>query len=817
MKEQTRLIIWVSVCLVLISLLIMAGYVCYVGADAEYTNDDDNIQRESALIVSDNTFGFGNLYAVDADGRTTSVFASVGSPHVSGWELGAICEPDRAEDSTTTDFYGVFSTIDKGYHHVLMRVAKFSDKLNVTELTREYRLHLDGRISGLSMKGTTLYVTELHGGGQNASVFEIDTSELKALSSRADELDAEAVELDESHSIRSGSGDVFAQAEFESGVLHTRLSRETDEYFAEDEFIKSRFDARKMGFGDKWAARSLPRLLIAGVPIILVLLTIVFVNVLYGRRRAVYRIAVFEIILFLLMVGSLCSLTVLETNLEREQFLKYEAYALRNLGLYDIPDVTDSEFYASNDYWMLVDDIRALMDDNGDAEHKVSDVCICDALTGEIIVDGMHKERQGLGFVYGNRAMSALSGNTRVALKIRPDGLPATAISQPIVGSGDYRIVGIFSHADFVTVLTQTGQARVWTMLLLFVVLSLAGCIFLLIESHDLELLRRTLDRLAGGELEFEKPQKIYGWDINRMWNSIHEIEKNIREVNRMQFMTYRAYYRFAPKGIERILQKDSIIEVKDGDMIRSSGTMAYLSGQRQYASGEDGEMQMRSRQLRILEKYCAQEDGLFISGDAYLAFMRILFLENTRHSVRFAVELLQEVMSTADLERMDHTPAILLHYTQFEYGVAGSDQQANAFLLTRDGHEISGYLDFFRSLGLRVVLTETVKEREAVTDVRYIGFVRTGSEDGGTEKWDIYEALDAEDFAVRQGKRRTRKAFADALALFYRKDFYFARNAFAALIQEVPQDLVAKWYLFECERLLNETADASFEGEMHR
>ncbi|MBQ7677198.1 MAG: hypothetical protein IJT32_03090, partial [Lachnospiraceae bacterium] len=461
--------------------------------------------------------------------------------------------------------------------------------------------------------------------------------------------------------------------------------------------------------------------------------------------------------------------------------------------------------------WALVDDIYALMDDNSDSEHKVSDVCICDSLTGEIIADGNHMERQGIDYVYGNAAMRALKSEDRCPLKMWPDGLPATAISQPVSGQSQYRIVGIFSHADFITVMTGTGQARAWTMLIVFVVISIAGCIFLLIESRDLERLRRALDLLADGTLEFEKPRRIYGWDINRMWNSIHEIEKNIREVNRMQFMTYRAYYRFAPKGIERILQKNSIIEVKDGDSITSSGTLAYLSADRHYA--HENEMILRSEHMRVMEKYCTREDGIYISSDSYLAMMRVLFLEEVRHSVRFAVEMVQE--ASESLEPGMLGPMIFLHYTDFQYGVAGSDQQASAFLLTKDGHDLSGYINFFRRLALRVVFTETVREREAVSDTRYIGFIRTET-DGKSTKWNLYEALDAEEFTVRQGKRRTLKAFSDALNLFYKKDFYFARNAFAALIQDVPQDMVAKWYLFECERLLNETADADFEGELH-
>ena len=40
------------------------------------------------------------------------------------------------------------------------------------------------------------------------------------------------------------------------------------------------------------------------------------------------------------------------------------------------------------------------------------------------------------------------------------------------------------------------------------------------------------------------------------------------------------------------------------------------------------------------------------------------------------------------------------------------------------------------------------------------------------------------------------------------RYDYYFAAEA--------PDDLLSKWYLFECEYYLNEAAPENFAGELH-
>ena len=114
------------------------------------------------------------------------------------------------------------------------------------------------------------------------------------------------------------------------------------------------------------------------------------------------------------------------------------------------------------------------------------------------------------------------------------------------------------------------------------------------------------------------------------------------------------------------------------------------------------------------------------------------------------------------------------------------------------------------------MAITENVMEREkGAWDVRYIGFILPNSQDR-EHRINLYEVLDAQDQSSRIDKRRMAEDFDSALKLFYESDFYFARNAFTDILREAPTDDVAKWYLFECERLLNEQASPDFVGELH-
>ena len=58
---------------------------------------------------------------------------------------------------------------------------------------------------------------------------------------------------------------------------------------------------------------------------------------------------------------------------------------------------------------------------------------------------------------------------------------------------------------------------------------------------------------------------------------------------------------------------------------------------------------------------------------------------------------------------------------------------------------------------------------------------------------------------------------FEEALRLFYEKDFYFARSRFSEVLRFSPDDELSKWYLFECERYLNDENTANgFIGSLH-
>ena len=46
---------------------------------------------------------------------------------------------------------------------------------------------------------------------------------------------------------------------------------------------------------------------------------------------------------------------------------------------------------------------------------------------------------------------------------------------------------------------------------------------------------------------------------------------------------------------------------------------------------------------------------------------------------------------------------------------------------------------------------------------------------------------------------------FQEAVNLFYRNDFFLARNLFSTLLRACPEDGIVRWYLFACEHYFNQ------------
>lgn len=73
-----------------------------------------------------------------------------------------------------------------------------------------------------------------------------------------------------------------------------------------------------------------------------------------------------------------------------------------------------------------------------------------------------------------------------------------------------------------------------------------------------------------------------------------------------------------------------------------------------------------------------------------------------------------------------------------------------------------------------------------------------------------LYEILDAYPGMERDLRKAYDQNFQKAVNLFYRSDFYLARNLFSTILRACPGDGIARWYLFACEYLFNQEGETA-------
>ena len=819
-------------------------------------------ETDEHIYVSDNEKRGGVLYQFSDEekeikgrgGKTetvvpvTKLMTAWTQPDLSGYNFYKVAA--ESDD----DIYLVVGKKDKKDLEMVMayRIVLLAPDLQVKKQTARFVLENGQKLSTFRVDEQTMFITTLSADGQTAYTYQFAPSDLISLTAEDENQGGVSISVNRfsqnlvNISMEPGktaaadepyvepnlikirpveAGRYFSEAVYEDGIIYTRYDNaDPGDRFAPSEEVIFACNHPGLSFGQRISISPVNRIFFIIIAIIGDVLFIALPIVLRRRKRVVYMAVIAETILVVSLAVGVFFVISMRDRIREDSYdnlIAYETAGIANR--LELPDFSnageleeDNDFYNSTTYVQLQRSIaqEVSLSQKGAG---IYDICYVDLVNGNVYISASGKNRQSVGSLYGPVAETLTK-----EIQDTPNALIRNATIQGLT----YHVVGVHSQgsgtpglgvialADY-----SLNQQSFWKTnkevlifaMILLLAISLVIFIYLYFQSNDLRMFGYALKRLADGEEDVEKPM-VLGRDLNLMWNSIYEIDKNIRVTNRMKYQIFEAYYRFAPKNVERILQKDSIIEVQGGDVVEMEGTMALLStvGQR---STSKVDIERMNYFLSMVEKHQESREGIYVSNNGDLSEIKVLFIES-RETISFGVELLYDLREWQQNEYVNAT--ILLHHAPFVYGVAGTDNQSAAFLASRVTEELEQYIGWFRSMRLSLIITDAVREREStLTDLRYIGFVESAVDPEGRIK--LYEVLDASGARVRQLKLKARKQFEDAIELFYQKDFYLARNSFTEILKDVPEDELVTWYLFECEYYLNEDADSShFTGALH-
>lgn len=797
-------------------VVLIIGTFLYVRVTVEDDFSAQNHVSKSSdyFYITDNGVNEGILYQMDEDG-VASYFHSAKLPYLSGYRilLSAVYEEDP---------YAVFyrEKDDGGREITEYAVVSFNTEMEPTSITAPFRFELPVSLSGFSVTEDRLYFTGISENRRTAYVYALSTSQLSEISttalSKEDVAKWENTSADVTEVTSQGSegNRYYGNASYEDGAIVTRMDNELAGEFAYDSEAASIYKNKKMTpalylLKAGVSATTVLMLLICGVALIFVLCVL-----LRERKRIAYMIAIAETLLFLGFWG-VYILYVANGRAALEKGYETLAYqsALSVFDGYELTDLSDATVYSASDYEVMANRLLRLLDIDYNGQLSTKSVTVSSMeSTALLSSDGINQE--SLSEKYGTKAaelMSAcISNASSKASWSTYQGKKALYVAVPLSKAGFNGCGALFVAVTDNTTLyvTSENQIMLLVLVILFVLTSVL-CIVLLRGQHlDLAMLQDAISSLSKGETEIKKPIVI-GKDMNYIWNSIFEIQKNILSISREKLLTYETYYRFAPKGIEKILGLSEVTEIKGNEQVNRKGTIATIS----VAGGlplRDRDKQRFNELYEDLELYRNKYNGIFVSYTNDFALMKYLFLEEEKRTTEFGIDFIHKIRQLSD---RDEDACMLLHYTPFTYGVMGVLEQASVYMTAPDAKYMDALSAWLLTMHLPLVITEDLLVHERpVASLRNIGFVTT--ESGGTVK--LYEVLDALPASLRQVREDTLKSFSEALKLFYERDFYFARNTFSEILRKSPEDRVAKWYLFECEKYLDEAVPENYTGALH-
>lgn len=323
--------------------------------------------------------------------------------------------------------------------------------------------------------------------------------------------------------------------------------------------------------------------------------------------------------------------------------------------------------------------------------------------------------------------------------------------------------------------------------------------------TRPVRALTRQMERIAEGNVT-AKDVPPGRDELCRLDRSVQELCMSLSIRNYEIQCIIGSYSRFVPQKLTELLDRAAVAEVDPGDNRKILGNVGLFSiGNRGDARGVLGDadfVRFLSESFGMFYDCVTAKGGCVLSGGLRLESMEALFSGSAADGVFAGLDLLGEAMASPKNGVPAPHPVLLLHRGSFLYGVAGREERLFPYISSAELEFLGSLSRQFYQVGVRMVATEEYWKQLEGFSGRYIGFLSDG-ERGGAYK--LYEILDAYPELERSLRQSYDNRFQEALNLFYHKDFYLARNIFSNLLRVCPEDGVARWYLFACERFFHQ------------
>jgi len=380
-------------------------------------------------------------------------------------------------------------------------------------------------------------------------------------------------------------------------------------------------------------------------------------------------------------------------------------------------------------------------------------------------------------------------------------------------------VVGILEHGIDAGRIDESIKTTVRNLILLMLgitaAVSIAYLIMLRYSLRALSILRTSVAEVASGrwdtkvDIRTKDEFQDIGMAFNRMSDQIQDHIEDITLLN-------KAYVKFVPDEIFKLLGKKSILEVKLGEQVTEDMTIMYIK----IRNIEEQTKQMDTRQnyefinqvLEVIVKIVNEKSGVVerFEGAGAMA----LFQAKAEDALIAALRIL-EALTTYNIEQNQHIEAaIAITSGPVLVGIVGHDERMATTIISDELSNIQQIENMSTKLGVRMIITQSTLDMLDNKDeysYRYIGRVK---DEKNAKMIDLYEFLDGYPSNVKNSRRTLKAAFEEGIVYYQEGNFGEARKRFISVIRSDREDQLAKTYLFLCEKY-NQEKPEDLEGTL--
>ena len=800
---RTRLTIILYIISFTVSIFIFAAVMNKVVVNVEYTSYRQySVDGERVYFVQ-NHKGTGYIFAINSRGKVEDLYKS-GS--LTDSRILAISTNEGnvyfVEETTIEQENSMTGQLESipGY-----RVVCLNDDLNVIAQTSKFAMEDGLVLTGFSAEETGLFLTYVTGDGSNIKVFNVMPSNLKDPSDNS--MDVVKIEGVRTKGVEETR--FYSEALYKQGQLYTRMDNTIPTgIFVKDSILQSIVTNMRLSIGQILNIYAIYFVWYLAVLIIWFVILYLVIRMLENRNRSFYYICIAEVVLFVI-VGS--ATIAVANGYQSARELEHSRFAINSMlgladdaGLKEYVDYSDMTFYNSERYQQIRKALTSFVKREGNNTIfydvmvvRLKDNLICASASGKNIAT--------ISDYYGSPVLELgkdlFKGDRYTTADFTLEGQDYRAVAVPDKDlAPDYALVGIIGTTSMDASVVVDNLGVFFMFLMVFAFASAVVVLIWFLHMRDLTILEQALADTALGDKMPERPATL-GRDIKDMWDAVAEIHKRVEGMQYSKLRILEAYYRFAPKNIELLLEKNSIIEVHNGDERDFDGTMGWIS----VDIGFGKRLKKLDFLIEALGGYIKNHEAMIIGKSFDMSSIQMLFSDKEMDIVKSLVDMQGRLYKEND--KMSFS--MFLFRNSFSFGVIGSDDESTLYLYYEDKELVERMVKFVDSMHLGLVVTDSVFDRENFDGkVRFIGY---GGRDADGELIRLYEILDVHKERERVLKIATLDRFNEALKLFYDKDFYLARNKFSDILKETPQDALVRWYVFESEKNLHESVTEDY------